>query len=400
MPKFKYRALSPSGEKFEDEYEAQSKQEVISMITVNGFYPLKVEEVVQSKEIKFDKFSRVKTKDISVFCRQFYTMINAGVTVNRALTILANQSTNKKIKNALISIEEDVSKGEFLSVAMKKHGDVFPTLLTSMIEVGEVSGNLDDIMLKMSEQYEKDTKITNKVRVATTYPLVLAGVAVVVVAIMMTVVMPKFLAIFEDLGTQLPAVTRLLIFISNLMAKKALIIWPIVIAIIVVINRYFKTEAGMYTKSALKLKIPVIKAVNEKMIVSRFTRTLSVLLSSGIPMIKALELISDLVENKLAEDEILSMRTNVIRGDGLYNSLKNSNLFPEMLATMVNIGEESGFLEEILYKTADFYDEELDSQIQIAAAMIEPLLIVFMGAIIAFIVLAIMLPMISMYNAL
>jgi type IV pilus assembly protein PilC len=162
---------------------------------------------------------------------------------------------------------------------------------------------------------------------------------------------------------------------------------------------YFKTENGINTLSVLKLKIPVLDKLNQKIIVSRFTRTISVLLSSGIPMIRALELISEIVGNKLAENEILSMRDNVIRGDGLYTSIKNSDIFPEMLATMVNIGEETGSLDEILYKTADFYDEELESQIQMTAAMVEPILIVFMGVIIGFVVLAIMLPMTNMYES-
>ncbi|WP_455539807.1 type II secretion system F family protein [Terrisporobacter sp.] len=400
MPKFKYRALSPAGERIDAEYEGRSEQEVLAMITANGYYPLKVEEVVQSKEINLDIFTKVTLKDISIFCRQFYTMINAGVTINRSLDILAEQTQNKKLKNSIREIEEDVSKGEILSVAMKKHSNVFPILLINMIEVGEVSGNLDEIMLRMSNQYEKENKINNKVRVAMTYPAILGIIAIVVVALMMTFVMPKFLDIFNDMGTELPAVTKLLISTSNLMAQKALLIWPTVLMIIMGIRMYFKTEAGAYTLSALKLKIPILNKLNQKIIVSRFTRTLSVLLSSGIPMIRALELISEIVSNKLAEKEILSMRDYVVRGDRLYNAMRSSEIFPKMLSTMVNIGEETGSLEEILDKTADFYDDELESQIQMTASMIEPLLIVVMGIIIGFIVLSIMLPMTSMYDSL
>lgn len=398
MPKFKYRAISSSGEKINSEYEAQSRNEVISMITANGYYPLKIEEVVQSKEIQFNLFTKVTLKDISIFCRQFYTMIDAGVTIDRALTILANQTPNKRLRLSIKSIEEDVSKGEVLSVAMKKHNDVFPTLLINMIEVGEVTGNIDEIMLRMANQYEKENKINNKVKVAMAYPTILGVVAVLVVAIMMTFVMPQFLDIFSDMGTELPLMTKMLISTSEFMAQKALIIWPIVLIIGICMNRYFKTNHGIYTLSAIKLKTPVLNKLNEKIIVSRFTRTLSVLLSSGIPMIRGLELISEIVGNKLAEIEILYMKDNVVRGEGLYKSMKNSDIFPEMLATMVSIGEETGSLDEILNKTADFYDDELESQIQITASMIEPLLIVFMGAIIGVIVLSIMLPMVNMYD--
>ncbi|MGL5314146.1 MAG: type II secretion system F family protein [Peptostreptococcaceae bacterium] len=399
MAKFKYRAMSPSGEKINSEYEANSRSEVIAMITANGYYPLKVEEIQQSKEIEIGLFSKVTLKDISIFCRQFYTMIDAGVTINRALSILANQTPNKKLRQAVRNIEEEVSKGEMLSVSMKKEEGIFPPLLVSMIAVGEMTGNLDQIMLRMADQYEKENKINNKVKVAMTYPAVLAVVAVLVVAVMMTFVMPKFLEIFDSMGTELPLITQLLISSSDFIANNIIIIWSLIIIIGIGINMYFKTEHGTYTLSVLKLKMPVIDKLNQKIIVSRFTRTLSVLLSSGIPMIKALELISEIVGNKLAQNEILSMKDNVVRGEGLYKTVKNSEIFPEMLATMISIGEETGSLDNILYKTADFYDEELESQIQTTAAMIEPLLIVVMGVVIGFIVLAIMIPMTNMYDS-
>lgn len=399
MPKYKYRAMGPKGERVESEYEAQTRNEVINMLTSNGYYPLKIEEINQSKEIDLKIFNKVTLKDISIFCRQFYTMIDAGVTINKSLSILSNQTTNKKLKEAIRNMEEDVSKGEILSVSMKKQEDIFPDLLISMIEVGEITGNLDDIMLKMADQYEKENKINNKVKVAMTYPSVLAIVAVLVVAIMMTFVMPKFLEIFDSMGTELPIVTKLLIQISEFVASNAIIIWIIVLIIVICAGVYFKTEHGTYTLSLLKLKIPVIDKLNQKIIVSRFTRTLSVLLSSGIPMIKALELISEIVGNKLAENDIIRTRDNVSRGENLYNSLNNSDIFPEMLSTMVRIGEETGSLDEILYKTADFYDEELENQIQVTASMVEPIMIVIMGVIIGFIVLAIMMPMTNMYDS-
>lgn len=398
MPKFKYRAMSPSGEKISSSYEADSRDEVISIITANGYYPLKIEEVSQSKSIELNILSKVTLKDISVFCRQFYTMIDAGITIDRALKILSNQTTNKRLKIAIKNIDEDVSKGEILSAAMKKNGDIFPKLLINMIEVGEVTGNLDQVMLRMADQYEKENKINNKVKVAMIYPAVLGIVAILVVIIMMTFVMPKFLDVFKDMNMKLPAITRILITTSNSLSSYALIIWPIIIAVIIGIRIYFKTEHGIYSLSVIKLKIPVIKNLNKKIIVSRFTRTLSVLLSSGIPLIKSLELIGELLGNKLAEKEVLTMIENVTRGEDLYNSIKRSNIFPEMLSTMIKIGEETGALDEILYKTADFYDDEVESQIQITASLVEPMLIVFMGGVIAFLVIAIMLPMTNMYQ--
>ena len=398
MKKFKYKAMGPDGDRISSEYEARSKNEVISMLTSNGYYPLKIEEINQSKEIELKVFSKVTLKDISIFCRQFYTMIDAGVTINRSLEILSNQTTNKRLRDSIKVIEEDVAKGDTLSGAMKKHDEIFPPLLISMIEVGEVTGNLDQIMLRMADQYEKENKINNKVKVAMTYPAILGVVAILVVAVMMTFVMPKFLEIFESMDIDLPIVTKILIHASSFIAKNSIIIWPLILIICLIIRSYLKTDHGEYTLSTIKLKFPIIDKLNQKIIVSRFTRTLSVLLSSGIPMIRALELISEIVGNKIAEGEIISMRDNVVRGEGLYDSMRNSDIFPTMLSTMIKIGEESGSLDEILYKTADFYDEELENQIQITASMVEPLLIVVMGVIIGFIVLAIMLPMTNMYD--
>lgn len=399
MATFKYRAMGSNGERISAHYEAKTRHDVISMLTANGYYPLKIEEVNKGKSIELNLFKKVTLKDISIFCRQFYTMIDAGITINRALSILANQATNKKLKEALKEIEDDVAKGEILSVAMKKHKEVFPKLLVHMISVGEVTGNLDEIMLRMADQYEKENKINNKVKVAMTYPIILGIVAVLVVIVMMTFVMPKFLDTFKTMGTELPFVTKLLISISNFIATKAIIIWPSLLMIIIGLRIYFKTEHGTYSISAIKLKVPIVNKLNEKIIVSRFTRTLSVLLSSGIPMIRALELISEIVGNKLAENEILAMRDHITRGESLHSFMKNSEIFPEMLSTMVSIGEETGSLDQILYKTADFYDEELENQIQVTASLIEPILIVTMGIIIGFIVLAIMLPMTNMYDS-
>lgn len=399
MKKFKYRAMSPGGERIAGEYEASSKEEVISMITSNGYYPLKVEENKLSRQIDFDMLTKVTLKDIAIFCRQFYTMLDAGVTINRALTILSQQTVNKKLKKAIQNVEEEVKKGEPLSKAMKNQEDIFPNLLTSMVEVGEVSGNLDTIMKRMSDQYEKDYKIQNKVKAAMIYPTVVGVVAILVVAILMTFVIPSFIEMFNDMDVELPWITKMLISISSFARDNVIPIWSTVVLVLIILGAYLKTEHGYYTSSSFKLKFPILDKLNQKIIVSRFTRTMSVLLSSGIPMIKALELVSSIVGNKVAQDQLLEMKDVVTRGEGLYNPMKESDIFPDMLATMVNIGEETGAIDEILYKTADFYDEELENQIQTTASLIEPILIVFMGGIVTFIVISIMLPMVTMYDS-
>lgn len=398
MAKFKYRAMNTDGEKLEGNYEADNKNEVIDYISGNGYYPLLIEEVIESKniEIKFNK--QVRIKDLAVFCRQFYTMLNAGVPILPCLDILSNQIQNQKLRTAIKQIQEDVEKGGVLSDAMKMHSDIFPNLLVSLVASGEASGNLNEIMLRMATHYEKENKITNKVKSALIYPTVLGIVSILAVVFILTYVMPTFTEIFEQSGTVLPWSTKFLLSLSGGIKNY----WYIIIIVIglaaFLINIFLKSDEGIYFSSNLKLRLPVIKKLNQMIIVSRFTRTLSTLIASGLPLVEALKIVADVSGNKIAEIELLKIRDKVVRGESLYTSMRESGIFPEMLYSMVKIGEETGSLDDILNKTADFYDEELDSIIQTSVALMEPILIVVMGLIIGFMVTSIMLPMFDSYN--
>lgn len=398
MANYKYRAMNDSGNKIEGNYEANSETEVIAMITANGYYPLMVEEVVQSSNIEFAFLQKVNTKDIAIFCRQFYTMVNAGVTINNALSILSNQITNVKLRSAIREVEEDVKKGKTLSESMAKHEGVFPSLLITMIEAGEVSGNLDEIMLRMSTHFEKENKVNNKVKSAMTYPAVLSIVCVFVVIFLITYIMPTFMDMFNEAGTTLPMSTKMLIAISNFIGQHYIFLIMLIVCISIGWNYYCKTEHGKYTVSTLKLKLPIIKNLNEKIIVSRFARTLSTLLASGVSIGQSLEIISGVVGNKLAADALMDIKEKVFRGEGLNIPIRESKIFPEMLAVMIKIGEETGNLDDILSKTADFYDEEVETAIQTATTLIEPALIIVMAVVVGFIIISIMLPLFSMYS--
>jgi len=398
LGKFKYRVMNSDGEKTEGSYEADSKEEVIDFISGNGYYPLMVEEISESTniEIKFKK--KVKLKDLSVFCRQFYTMLNAGVPILTCLEILSAQIENQKLREATKDISEEVEKGGVLSDAMKKHTDVFPDLLVSLVASGEASGNLDSIMLRMASNYEKENKITNKVKSAMIYPMVLGMVSIGAVVFILTYVMPTFTEIFKQSGTVLPWSTRFLLGLSDGIKNN----W---IAIIILIGLsafglkiFLKSDQGILISSNLKLKLPILKKLNQMIIVSRFTRTLSTLIASGLPLIEALEIVSSVAGNKIAENALLKIRDKVMKGESLYSSMRESEIFPEMLYSMIKIGEETGSLDDILNKTADFYDEELESIIQTSVALIEPILIVIMGLIIGFMVGSIMLPLFDSYT--
>lgn len=398
MKVFKYRAMKSDGTKVEGRYECISRDDAISMITSSGYYPLKIEEIVESKPIQFKVFDKVTTKDLAIFCRQFYTMLDAGVSIVNCLDILCTELPNRKLRGILTSISEDVKKGELLSVSMARHKKVFPQLLIKMVESGEISGNIDEMMLRMSTHFEKENKINNKVKSAMIYPAVLSLVSIVAVVFIMTFVVPTFIGMFQDENMTLPLITKITIGISSFLSNNIILLTIILIALIIAFNLYKNTPNGMKVISKLKLELPVIGALNKKIIVSRFTRTLATLMSSGVSLIYALPTIAGVVDNTLAEESILKIRERVVRGDSLSSVIKEDELYPNMLSSMIKIGEESGSLDNILNKTADFYEDEVEQAIQTATALLEPILIVFMGLTIGFIVISVMLPMFDMYS--
>ncbi len=396
MKKFKYKAMKNDGTKTTGEYEANSRDDVMEMITSNGYYPLKVEEVIESATINIRR--KIKVKEISIFCRQMYTMLDAGVPLINALNLMSTQVTNKHLVEIVKELEEDVRKGEMLSNSMRKFPEAFPTLLTSMVESGEASGNLDEMFLRMSTHFEKENKINNKVKAAMIYPIILALVGVAALIVVMVFVMPTFVSLFDSSGAELPAATKLLIGISSFMSNHYLMVIGILIAIIVGIIMYSKTESGIYFFAKLKISFPLIKDLNRKMIVSRFTRTLSTLLASGVSLVESLPIVSAVLNNVIAEDEVLKIRERVVKGEGLSTPIEDCELFPPMLSSMVRIGEESGALDDMLNKTADFYDEEVEQAIQTLTSMLEPIMIIIMGLVIGFMVIALMLPLYGSYD--
>lgn len=398
MPKFKYRAMNEAGERIEGTYEAASKDLVMDMISTNNYYPLKIEELNEGTKIDFSSMVRVKTKDIAIFCRQFYTMLDAGLSINSALHIMAEQITNKKLRSALVKVEEEVRKGATLSEAMKEQKQIFPELLVNMVETGEVSGNLDSIMLRMSNHYEKENKINNKIKNAMIYPIVLAIVAIAVITIILVFVMPIFVEMFTSSGVQLPTSTKILLGLSSGLRNNYILVLLSLTAIIFLIRYYLKTDNGELFINKVKLSFPIIKGLNEKIVVSRFTRTLATMLASGIPLVQGLQVVSSVVGNKIVQEALEKAREKVMMGEGLADPIKETRLFPPMLSSMIKIGEESGALDDILNKTADFYDEELDAAITAFTAILEPIMIVIMAVLVGFLMISILQPMFGMYN--
>ncbi|MDK0938254.1 type II secretion system F family protein [Clostridium perfringens] len=399
MANFKYKAINSEGQRIEGSQSADSESQVREMLLSNQYYPLSIEKENSKNKISFSFNRKVKLKDIAIFCRQFYVMLDSGLSIGKALNILIEQGEKPKIREALIGVNGDLKRGETLASSMRKRKDVFPNLLTSMIDAGERSGNLDIILKRMAEYYEKETKIRGKIKSAMIYPIVLGVVAIIAITFILTFVMPTFVQMFEENNVDLPMSTKMVLETSKVLGKYGIIIFLILVTAIILLGKYLKSEEGQYKLSSINLKIPVIKKLTQKIIVSRFTRTMGIVSSSGMSLVTSIEIVASVVGNKIAENELLKVKEKVLKGEGLGDSIMKIKIFPPMLASMVKVGEEAGSLDSILDKTADFYDDELEREIQTATALIEPAMIVVMGIIIGFLLISILTPMFKMYNS-
>ena len=399
MANFKYKAINSEGQRIEGSQSADSESQVREMLLSNQYYPLSIEKENSKNKSSFSFDRKVKLKDIAVFCRQFYVMLDSGLSIGKTLNILIEQGEKPKLREALIGVNSDIKRGETLASSMGKRKDVFPKLLTSMIDAGESSGNLDIILKRMAEYYEKETKIRGKIKSAMIYPIVLGVVAIISITFILTFVMPTFVQMFEENNVELPMSTKMVLGTSKMLGKYGVIFFLVLVIGIILLGKYLKSEEGQYKLSVINLKLPVIKKLTQKIVVSRFTRTMGIVSSSGMSLVTSLEIVASVVGNKIAEKELLKVKEKVLKGEGLGDSIMNIKIFPPMLASMVKVGEEAGSLDSILDKTADFYDDELEREIQTATALIEPAMIVIMGVIIGFLLISILTPMFKMYNS-
>ncbi len=395
---YKYKAITKEGETIEGFFEASEESDVLTMLKTNDYLPLSVEKDIGASA-QISLFStKVKKKDLAVFCRQFYTMVDAGIGIVKCFDILEAQTSNKTLKAALGAIYEDVQKGFTISEAMNKHTKVFPSILINMIEAGEVSGTLDTILERMANHFEQENKLESKIKSALIYPTALIVVSISVVIFMLVAVLPTFIGMFDGSGTALPWPTQILLDMSSWL-QNYLYIFGLAVIIILVGGIYFiSTVEGRKFIDGLKIKIPGIRVTNSKIITSRFTRTLSTLMASGIPLLQALEVVGKVLNNVVVQDKLTNSMDGIRRGAALSRAVKSMEIFPPMVDSMISIGEESGALDDILAKTADFYDDEVEMSLQRMTTLIEPILLVGMAVVIGFIVIAMALPMFEMVN--
>ena len=397
---YKYKAISQNGEVIEGFFEGENESDVIAMLKSNNYMPINIEKDVVA-EARVDLFAqKVKKKDLAVFCRQFYTMLDAGVGIVKSLEILEKQSENKTLVKAIGTLHEDVQKGFSLSEGMKKHKKIFPLLLINMVEAGEVSGNLDTIMERMAIHFEKENKLEQKIKSALMYPIILSIVSIAVIIFLLVAVMPTFISMFEGSGKALPGPTQLLLNISNWLTEYWYLFIGGVILAIVASYIFKQTPKGTFFFDSLKIKLPLIRTTNIKIVTARFTRTLSTLIASGIPLIQSIEVVGRVVGNRIIHDKLETATENIRKGITLSRAVQDLGLFPPMVDSMIKVGEESGSLDDILFKTADFYDDEVEVTLQRMTTLMEPIMLVIMALVIGFIVAAMAMPMFELMNAL
>jgi len=395
---YKYKAITKEGESIEGFFEASEESDVLTMLKTNDYLPVSVEKDIGA-DAQISLFStKVKKKDLAVFCRQFYTMVDAGIGIVKCFDILEAQTSNKTLKAALKAIYEDVQKGFTISEAMNNHANVFPPILINMIEAGEVSGTLDTILERMANHFEQENKLESKIKSALIYPTALIVVSIAVVIFMLVAVLPTFIGMFDGSGTALPWPTQILLDMSSWLQNYWYIFGLAVIIILVGGIYFISTVEGRKFIDGLKIKLPGIRVTNSKIITSRFTRTLSTLMASGIPLLQALEVVGKVLNNVVVQDKLTNSMDGIRRGAALSRAVKSMEIFPPMVDSMIKIGEESGALDDILAKTADFYDEEVEMSLQRMTTLIEPILLVGMALVIGFIVIAMALPMFEMVN--
>ena len=381
------------------EVDAPNRTDAVNRIRLKG-KPISVEEkVMGSKEIVLFQSKKIKLKDISLFCKQMSVMLESGIPLNNAVDILEQQATSKNLKSSLKIISKSLKEGSQLSKAMLDQEGMFPDLLIRMVQAGEKTGKLDEVLEKMSEHYTKELKTSRQIQGAMIYPAVLAFLAVAAVLALLYVVIPSFSGIFEQSGMAMPLPTRIVLAASNFVRSSWYILFGVTGILVFLFLRYRSTEAGRYQLDRLKLNLPVIKGPMQKIVTARFASTLAILTSAGIPLVEAIESAAATTNNTVVIEKMKIANEGLQKGERLTGMITSTGLFPPMMLSMVKIGEESGSLESMLVKTSDYYEEELETAIKQLLSLLEPAMIIVMGVIIGGIVASVMLPMFELAHA-
>lgn len=395
---FKWEGKTRQGTIQKGEIAAKNKEEVISLLRRQNILPITV--TARPKELSFQFGSGVKDQDVVIFTRQLATMIDAGLPLVQCLEILGSQSENKFLAKVVTQVRSDVESGSTFAEAIKKHPKVFNDLYSNMVAAGEAGGILDTILQRLATYMEKFAKIKRQIKGAMIYPSIILFVAVAVVALLMVVVVPMLAGMFAEMGGALPLPTRIVIAISNFVSGwGGLIILIATISFFVGLAQARKTYQGKKITDAIALKIPVMGTLIQRVAVAKFTRTLGTLLSSGVPILEGLLIVARTAGNKIVEEAIVATRQSVSEGKTLAEPLNKAKVFPPMVTQMISVGEATGALDNMLGKIADFYDEEVDTAVGALTSMLEPMLMIFLGTVVGFVVIAMYMPIFQMGSA-
>jgi len=376
--------------------EAGSSGEVISLMKSRGSRPIEVSEDIKGLggvNITVGK-RRIKSKDLSVFSKQLYTMLHAGMPLLTCIETLKDQVQSKLLREKLIEIYQDLQKGAIFSTALQKHGEAFPELFISMVRSGELTGNMDGVLNNLSTHYQKEARLQAQIRSAMIYPIIVLMVAIGVTVFMLVKLVPMFKSFFR--GKALPGITQFVVNLSDFMIAKWYIIIAVVVGVSFLINRYVSTPVGRMQFDTNKLRLPGVGSLMKTIASSRFASTLSVLISSGIPIIQAIESSGQVTNNVFIQKNMTYAIDNIKKGSPMSVELKKLEIFPPMMISMLKIGEESGAIDSMLQKTSDFFEEELEEAIKRMTSMMEPLIIILVGGIVAVVLISVYLPMFDM----
>jgi len=403
MAVYSYTFRDPSGGLQKGTAEAETEENLRARFQEQGLEIVEVTLIKKGKVRKAKSYGKVKLTKLSLFCRQFSTMVDAGVSLVRCLDVLSRQTEDPRLKKILIDLGERVEGGESLSRAMQRHPRTFNGLFIGLVRAGEVGGVLEEALQRLSQFLESDVALRRKVKAALTYPIIVVLAAVGILVLLMIVVVPQFAAIFKDLGlpdSEFPPATKFLIDLSNNMVTN----WHIFLITGIVLYFGFKmfsgTRFGRRVVDRIKLKLPVFGPLHLKVCMARFSRTMGTLLTSGVPILQAMETVAGTVGNSIMSDAVLDARARIREGDRIGDPLEASRLFPPMVVHMIGVGEESGSLDFMLQKIADFYEAEVEATLQSLTAALEPIIIVFLGGMVGFIVYAMFAPLLKVITSL
>jgi type IV pilus assembly protein PilC len=397
---YAFRAVDAAGAKVKGEVEAASPAAVVELLRTRGLIPLEVNLKGKSMELSLDRFARLKLDDIAMMSRQLATMISSGLSLLRALMVLEVQTENPRLKAAVVAVRQDIESGKSLSAALERHPKIFSPLYVSMVRAGETGGFLEDVLVRVSDHLDAQSRLRRHVRSAMVYPAVVITVAIGVLTAMLMFIVPVFAGVFKQFNAKLPALTQFMMSVSDTLRGEWYLMIFGVLAIILAFRRWKSSRSGRPVWDRAKLKAPLkIGSIVHKIALARWARTLASLVSAGVPMLEAIDVTGHTAGNALVERAMAGVRTSVQGGGTIAAALAKESVFPALITNMVRVGEETGALDSTLARVAGFYEEQVEAAVKALTSILEPAMILIVGGIVGFMVIAMYLPMFDVYNA-